>query len=185
MNLQSIARAAIAALVCSVLILWSWQALAASPPLVDLVEAQARRLQSGKEPSVDARQLAELVTAETKSREWIALILTIAHHESALAQRIADGQCKPHECDGGRAWGLWQAHQNKLNAHVWGSTDVAVQLLEARRSLRRAFYLCKRSALDPDWVARTINGYAGRKCDAEWKGLDERLTTFHRVRSRL
>ena len=140
-------------------------------------------LQSKSDEPVEPSELAAAITAVPKiNREWAALLLTIAHHESALSARIAANDCKPKECDGGRAFGLYQAHKNKLNADIWGSNDIRIQTLEAARALRSAFYQCNgRQQLRPDWVARTINGYAGRRCDAAWPGLEKRLVTFNRV----
>jgi hypothetical protein len=157
------------------------------PSLADrLVLAQAP-LASRKEPAVDARELAEAIASVPKvTREWAALILTIAAHESALSARIAANDCGKHECDGGRAFGLYQAHKNALNAHIWGSSDIGVQTLEAARGLRSAFYVCNgRRPLPVDWVARTINGYAGKRCDATWPGLEQRLATYNRTLRKL
>lgn len=154
-----------------------------SPPLVDRLVAAQPALASRTEPAVDARELAQAIASVPRvTREWAALILTIAAHESALSARIAANDCAKHECDGGRAFGLYQAHKNLHNADVWGSTDIRVQTLEAARGLRAGFYVCNgRRKLPVDWVARTINGYAGKHCDATWPGLEQRLATFNRI----
>ncbi len=70
---------------------------------------------------------------------------------------------------------------NQQNAGAWGSPDIRVQTLEAARALRSGFYTCNHGKLPIDWVARTINGYAGRACDAMWPGLEQRLATFNRT----
>lgn len=151
--------------------------------LVDRLVAAQRPLASRKEEAVDPLELATAIAAVPKvTREWAALILTVAAHESALSARIAANDCAKHECDGGRAFGLYQAHKNTHNADVWGSSDIRVQTLEAARGLRSGFYVCNgRRKLPVDWVARTINGYAGKRCDAQWPGLDQRLATFNRT----
>jgi hypothetical protein len=157
------------------------------PSLVDrLVLAQAP-LASRKEEAVDARELAEAIASVPKvTREWAALILTIAAHESALADRIRRSDYRKGEGDGGRASGLYQSHRNALNGHAWGSPDITVQTIEAARALRSGFYTCNgRRPLPIDWVARTINGYAGRRCDAQWPGLDQRIATFNRTLRRI
>jgi len=154
----------------------------ATPSLVDRLIAAQAPLASRKEPAVDARELAEAIASVPKvTREWAALILTIAAHESALSARIAANDCAKHECDGGRAFGLYQGHRNAHNATVWGSTDIRVQTFEAARALRSGFYTCNHGKLPTDWVARTINGYAGKKCDSIWPGLEQRLATFNRI----
>ncbi len=147
------------------------------------------RLASKTDPPVDAAELANAITSVPRvTREWAALLLTIAHHESALSARIAAGDCRPHECDRGKAFGLYQQHKNTFNASVWGSTDIRVQTLEAARALRSAFYSCGVTPAKlprADWASRTLNCYAGRSPDAVWPGLDARLVTFKQVSSRL
>ena len=148
----------------------------AEPRLVERLIAAQRSLASRTEQAVDARELAEAIASIPKvSAQWAALVLTVAAHESALRARIARGECRPLECDGGRAWGLYQGHRNALNAEAWGSPDLRVQTLEAARALRSAFYQC--GGLQPGWVARTLSAYAGHRCDASWRGLDRRLLT--------
>jgi hypothetical protein len=156
------------------------------PTFIDrLVSAQAG-LQSKRDEPVDALELANAVARLPHiSGEWAALILTVAGHETALSARIARGDCKSWECDSGKAWGLYQIHRNALNADSWGSPDIGVQTSEAARALRRAFYTCQHGPLRADWVARTINAYAGHSCDAIWPGLTRRVATFERLRRRL
>lgn len=156
------------------------------PRLVDRLVIVQSAYQSNLDTPVDARELAEAIAAIPRvNASWAALVLTIAAHESALSARIARGECKRYECDGGRASGLYQSHKNKLNAAVWGSTDIRVQTLEAARALRSGFYTCKANGLGPNWVRLTINGYAGKRCDAQWRGLEERIATYERIRGRL
>lgn len=157
----------------------------ATPTLTDRLVVAQTSLATKVDP-VDARTLADAIATTTKgNRQWSALLLTIAAHESALSQRIADGRCnlKIGECDGGRAWGLFQVHKNENNAAAWGSPDLAVQTTEAARMLRGAFYRCQGpyKELTPDWARRTLSAYAGRACDASWRGLDARAATFAKL----
>lgn len=116
-------------------------------------------------------------------REWAALLLTIGYHESAFSLRIQRGECKPHECDRGRARSAWQLHKNLFTAPVWeqlhGIEHTAVQVRAASDALKRAYYTCSRSGVP--WLQGTLNGYAGRRCGAEWPGLDLRVSTFNRL----
>lgn len=154
---------------------------------VDRLIAAQPALQSRQEAPVDARELAEAIAAIPRvNPTWAALVLTVAAHESALRARIARGECKPHECDGGRAWGLYQGHKNEANATEWGSPDIRVQTLAAARLLRAVFYMCNGPhSLSPDWAERTLSAYAGKRCDAKWQGLGERMATYQRLRGRL
>lgn len=116
-------------------------------------------------------------------REWAALLLTIGYHESTFSLRIQRGQCKPHECDRGRARSAWQLHKNLFTAPIWdqlhGVENTRVQVQAASDALKRAYFTCSRSGVP--WLQATLNGYAGRRCSAEWPGLDQRVATFHRL----
>jgi hypothetical protein len=116
-------------------------------------------------------------------REWAALLLTIGYHESTFSLRIHRGECKPHECDNGRARSAWQLHKNLFTAPIWdqlhGIENTAVQVRAASDALKRAYYTCHRSGVP--WLQATLNAYAGRRCSAEWPGLDQRVSTFGRL----
>lgn len=151
----------------------------------------AEELRDAKE-----QQLADLsaaIASVTNSREWAALVATVAYSESGLSLRLFRGECRPHECDsrtvnGERvfaAWSPWQQHKNKLNESVWGSPGLTVQASEAAKMLKRAFYTCNRGQLRADWPARTLTSYSGRRCDAIWPGLETRLATYRRIVGRL
>ena len=186
-------RAIMAACAAFAIGLWFTSFAGASAPTLmeRLVKAQAP-LQSKLDEPVDAGELAAAIAGVPKiTREWAALILTVAGHESALSARIARGEYKDYEGDSfrnregkvqHRAWGLWQAHRNRLNDSVWGSPDINVQTEEAARALRRAFYQCNGGGRPhTDWVRSTLNSYSGRRCDASWPGLEKRLSTYQQV----
>ena len=133
-------------------------------------------------------RLAAAITAESQSapvspHEWERLMVAIAENESRLSQRIADGRCKPLECDRGRAKGLWQLHRNTLNRDSWAKQDGDIELQAhlASEQLKRAYWTCKRSGVN--WLTGTINAYAGRRCsDTSWPGLQARVATYGRLR---
>lgn len=111
-----------------------------------------------------------------------ALLLTIAIHESGLLTRIANNECLPHECDKGRAWGLWQQWQNSYNSKDWGSKDINVQAKWAARTLRSQWARCYGyPGVQP--ILAAIRGYAGRGCDTPIRGEMSRLATYNKVRS--
>jgi hypothetical protein len=190
---ERLRRSITAACVAFVIGLWFTSvAGAAAPSLLERLISAQSPLQSKQDEPVDARELAAAIASVPKiTREWAALILTVAGHESALSARIARGDYKDYEGDSfrnregkvqHRAWGLWQAHRNRLNDSVWGSPDIRIQTEEAARALRRAFYQCNGAGRPHlDWVRSTLNSYSGRACDASWPGLEKRLTTYQRV----
>jgi hypothetical protein len=132
-----------------------------------------------------AAAIAEVSRDAPRSpREWAALLLTIGHHESTFSLRIQRGKCKPHECDHGRARSAWQLHKNAFTAPLWdqleGVENTRVQVQAASDALRRAYYTCGRTSGVP-WLQATLNAYAGRRCGAQWPGLEQRLATYHRL----
>ena len=139
-----------------------------------------------KAPQLDtiAAAVAEVSRdAPRPPREWAALLLTIGYHESTFSLRIHRGECKPYECDRGRARSAWQLHRNLFTAPIWdqlhGIEHTAIQVRAASDALKRAYYTCHRSGVP--WLQATLNGYAGRRCSAEWPGLDLRVGTFNRM----
>lgn len=125
-------------------------------------------------------------------RDWAALLVTVAYHESGLSERVMRGDFKPHEADAHmvngvrvhRARGLWQNHRNSLNAELWerANGDVEAQAKMADRGLRGAFWTCARSGVP--WLRATLNAYGGTRCGAQWPGLDKRVATFERLVAR-
>ena len=141
---------------------------------------------SGKSAQLDAIALAVAEVsrdAPRPPREWAALLLTIGYHESTFSLRIHRGECKPYECDRGKARSAWQLHKNLFTAPVWdqlhGLEHTTVQVRAASEALKRAYFTCNRSGVP--WLQATLNGYAGRRCGAEWPGLDQRAATFNRL----
>lgn len=123
--------------------------------------------------------------------ELIAVTLAIGYHETRYSLRIHAGDCKPWECDRGRARGLWQMHQSAVQNHdrdVWlalpgldrASTNLAAQQAIWRiiRSRRSCGSLERRGG---DWILMTVRHYAGRGCVGRLKGEEERVRTVKRV----
>ena len=189
----------IAFLVAIVILFMVYPAQPAEPTLRDRLVQVQQQVGTRAEPTVDADAMADAVLAVTNDRDWIALLITIAAHESRLSARIAANECKPWECDAVKrrdplthelitfhqAAGLFQEHRNANNAGTWGSPELAVQVRSGYALLRRSYWSCRRLAPSTNWVAFTINAYAGKRCDAEWQGLTDRLATWQRVRAKL
>ena len=140
----------------------------------------------GKAAQLDAIAVAVAEVskdAPRPPREWAALLLTIGYHESTFSLRIHRGECKPHECDRGRARSAWQLHKNLFTEPIWeqlhGIENTAVQVRAASDALKRAYFTCSRSGVP--WLQATLNAYAGRRCSAQWPGLDQRVSTYNRV----
>lgn len=114
-------------------------------------------------------------------REWAAMLLTIGQHESHFSMRIIAGNCKPHECDGGKASGAFQQHENSRNERVWRDLpgNLPLQVSLASDELKRAWLTCKNTN-QPRFEA-TVNAYAGKACNADWPGLRARRDTYERL----
>ncbi len=135
--------------------------------------------------SAIAHEVARLARkAPLPPRQWAALLLTIGFHESTFSLRIHAGDCRPKECDRGRARGPWQTHQNAFNREAWpklqGIEHTDAQAGAADQLLRRVVRTCPD---EPGWatVRGILTAYAGRRCYQDWPGLKERLATFGRL----
>lgn len=117
------------------------------------------------------------------AKEWRALVLAVGEAESGFSLRIMEGLCKPHECDHGRARSPWQMHENDHTRPFWqslqGFEGLRVQVDQADKMLKRAYFQCERSNPEGFWAEQTVLAYAGKGCVnrtiAPWKGLDLRL----------
>lgn len=118
----------------------------------------------------------------TTPRNWAALILAIGQAESGFSLRIHAGQCKPFECDRGRARGLFQVHRYAEAVPLWeqmhGVENTAAQVQVAHARLKRGYYQCRGAA---DWTIATINGFAGKRCALVWPGLEARVALWRRA----
>lgn len=119
--------------------------------------------------------------APLPQRQWAALLLTIGFHESTFSLRILAGHCRKHECDGGRARGLFQAHRlasmsDEMWARLVGIENLPVQVEQADELLRRHVRTCP-----GDVATSIITGYMGKRCGAESKEVAARLETFRRL----
>jgi len=165
---------------------WTRAALERLPVSVD---DRSPELATAKTEQLDgiARVVADVSkSAPRPPREWSALLLTVGFHESSFSLRIQRGDCRPLECDRGRARSAWQLHKNLFTAPVWdqlhGLENTEVQVRAADAALRRGFWTCSRSGVP--WLQGTINGFAGKRCGATWPGLEKRVATFSKLVSR-
>lgn len=122
-------------------------------------------------------------------KELAALMIVTAHFESGFALHIHAGNCRPHECDGGRARGLWQQQARSASSlEAWErlagldaeSTRFAAR--EAARALVRARGQCRSYEREGgDWASMAISAYAGRGCLRGFRGHPARVATLKRV----
>jgi hypothetical protein len=167
-------------------------------PVLTVMQRQPVYFEDRATPELKAVQLQDLATAiegasQNKPpgvglRDWQALLLTISYHETTWSLRIHRGDCKAHECDGGKARGPWQQHRNGRKDADWdaliGLEHTTFQAETASAQLRSSWLTCKGSGAP--WLQGTINNYAGRKCtDTTWEGLAERQATWAKIRAKL
>jgi hypothetical protein len=121
-------------------------------------------------------------------RELATLLLTVAWHETRFSLRIHEGNCKPYECDHGRARSLWQLHVHaSLPREQWlglagldaESTRRAAR--EAAKALSRSRNMCSGRAHGTELVAQTLSAYAGRGCAKLLPDIDARVRTYRRL----
>lgn len=187
----------LAMLVIAAVVAWAAQAFGAEP-LSTAIGRLPVYFEDRAEKEQKAAQLADMATAieqacaqhaaPMKEKDCQALAGAVSWHESTNSLRIHRGDCKPHECDGGRARGPWQQHRNGRSQQDWdaliGIENTGYQAEAAVKQLRRGFLTC-RGAKVP-WLAGTLNNYAGKACDApEWPGRADREETWTKIRRRL
>ena len=121
-------------------------------------------------------------------RELATLLLTVAWHETHFSLRIHEGNCKPYECDNGRARSLWQLHVHpSLPRATWlGLAGVDVDATrraarEAAKALTRSRNMCSSRARGVELVAQTLSAYAGRGCVRLLPDVDARVRTYRRL----
>lgn len=130
------------------------------------------------------REVLETIKLKERNPDRQAMLLAIAIRESALRIRIAEGNCLPHECDGGRAWGLWQVHKNAFNGQVWGSPLVTMQAESAARILRSQWHRCDGyPGVNP--IIGRFRAYGGRGCEQALRDEGVRLALYQEIRGQL
>lgn len=167
-------------------------------PVLTVMQRQPVYFEDRGDAELKAVQLQDLAqaiedAAESRPpgiarRDWQALLLAISYHETTWSLRVHQGDCKPHECDGGKARGPWQQHRNGRKDGDWealiGLEHSAFQAETASAQLYTSWRTCKGSGAP--WLQGVINNYAGKSCtDTGWPGLEERQATWAKFRAKL
>jgi hypothetical protein len=162
--------------------------------LADRIAELVPRYGSKSVELVDAQEFGIAIdVACNHDRECAARLFTMAVKESALSLAVSRSEYRPHEGDSyidkegirqHKAWGTWQAHKNRNNAEVWGSTDLLVQAKAARLMQLGALAECRafRGVLPEVGMWRILSG---RGCMAPYTGEDARMTMLARIRRAL
>ena len=82
---------------------------------------------------------AEAIVSAAERPDDVVALVALAEAESRLAAHVHAGQCRPWECDGGDAAGLWQVHRRSVALAVWLVLNVPGELADrvgARVALR-------------------------------------------------
>lgn len=109
-----------------------------------------------------------------------AMLVTQGFFESGFAQHLHEGVCGPHECDGGRAHGLWQVHAGgPVPFEAWQEMSGT----SARSTWTSAFYaasLLSKSMKACGTLAGAVSMYAtGKTC--EWAGAAPRIAFMRKL----
>jgi hypothetical protein len=121
-------------------------------------------------------------------RELAAVLVALGWHESKFALRIAEGRCKPWECDRGKARGIFQIHRrDAMSDAQWdallgtGTEPTLASTREIARRVIAARKRCRSLEARQDWAAGVFSSLAGRGCIGEFKGRAERVRVFRRL----
>lgn len=165
-----------------------------APTLADRIAALVPRYGSRKVELVDAQEFAAAVdTACNHDRECAARLVAMAVAESGLSAAVARSEYLPHQGDsfidkdGVRqhlAWGSWQQHANRNNAHVWGDDNLLVQARAARSMQLGALAECRKYRDTPPDLGmwRVLSG---RGCRLAWPGEEMRMVLVAKIRRAL
>lgn len=115
-------------------------------------------------------------------RRWAALLLTTGYHESAFSLRIMNGSCRKHECDSGRARGVFQGHRlSSMTEETWsrmvGTGNARTQVEQADMMLRRHVGTCPGIG-----EVGIFYGYMGRRCGSKDAQVEARMATLRSLR---
>lgn len=124
------------------------------------------------------------------SRWRAAMLLTMGRFESDWSIRIMTGGCRAGhaECDRGRALSNYQLQVRTCSSpEAWEGTraDIFTATREAARAIDRARGMCRSIEREGGDITRaTFSALAGRGCRGSFRGLDARVETVARIRSR-
>ena len=134
----------------------------------------------GKRAQLEA--IARAVAAVSKTADQAAFLLAWGKAETNFSLRIHRGDCRPWECDGGKARGPWQLHRVGMPDELWakmiGVENVQTQAEQALREVQWAFNICPR-----DHVRGAFRVLAGHGCTQPLKDETLRVAEFKWVRS--
>ncbi len=132
--------------------------------------------------------VADSIAAVANTPELAAMLVTLGWYESKFATRIAEGRCKPFECDRGRARGVFQIHRRAgMTDAEWdgllgtGEEPTLAAAREAARRVNAARARCRSLESSQDWAAGVFSSLAGRGCVGNFKTRAQRVATFRRL----
>ena len=123
--------------------------------------------------------IAQAIATVSETREEAAMLVATGYAESNFGLRIHEGQCLPHECDGGKARGPWQMWRgNGMLLEQWarmvGFANTEAQALAAHRRLARGLGWCG------SHYGALVN-YLGLPCETRGAKVDQRLDLYERA----
>lgn len=123
-------------------------------------------------------QIAAALAGATRGARDAATLFAVGYYESGFLPRIQEGECRPHECDHGKAHSFWQLHDwvSGWNELV-GMDRVNVAADVAARILRRGRRVCHTEA-------GAISFFAVGTCFG-WRGADQRAAFSLKIEQKL
>ena len=125
---------------------------------------------------------ADAVERHTRSKKEAAFLIAWGWHETAFSLAIVDGQCRPLQCDRGRARGAFQEHRIGRPLEEWdrlhGLGNIDAQVESAARRARGMLGMCKTAE-------GAFRSMTGRGCSARLPGVERRVATYRQIAGRL
>jgi hypothetical protein len=137
------------------------------------------------EKSAQLAAMSTAIHAAAKTPDEAAFLIACGRYETAFSLRIHAGQCRPLECDRGRARGPWQVHRNSAMSDAqWdrmhGVENIDEQALVAASRARWALRQCP-----ADRVRGAFRVLGGLGCSRALRGEEQRVAAFRAARARL
>lgn len=155
--------------------LFAFVASAGQPTTQEWARAALARCPTPHANPVDLDLIAAELARQVPSRRKAALLIAIGCQETHYDKRVIAGQCKPWECDKGKARGAWQGQRNRDVATLWdvANGSIPVQLQMASTTLNHSMIRCQPFGPFPGHVFRA---YRGGSCS--WELKDESLRSW-------
>jgi hypothetical protein len=128
--------------------------------------------------------LAQSIASVASSPERAAVYVTIGRFESNFLERVQAGNCKPWECDRGRARSWFQLHAQRMVPRAEWLTLTGLEPEAIARATNAAARIVDRGFRACGTMGGVLSYYARGACRG-WTGVEGRRMFSERIRPKL